>query len=116
MFLLPIDAAGLANVKAYNVLYTLIFKFEEYTKNGARYLKVVSSKITMEPESMTFYFENLFEDKELNDAYSRALTKKSKEIFIMLQYAYGDSYAQAYSDIFNNLLSKVPLTELFEGV
>jgi hypothetical protein len=38
------------------------------------------------------------------------------EIFIMLQYAYGDSYAQAYSDIFNNLLSKVPLTELFEGV
>jgi hypothetical protein len=65
---------------------------------------------------MTFYFENLFEDKELNDAYSRALTKKSKEIFIMLQYAYGDSYARAYSDIFNNLLSKVPLTELFEGL
>ncbi|CAH1383465.1 unnamed protein product [Tenebrio molitor] len=116
MFLLPIDASGLLTTKGYNILYTLIFKFEEYIKDGVRYLRVISSKIAMEPESMTYYLENLFEDKELNDAYSRAVTKRSKEIFGLQQLVYGNSYAQSYNDVFNNLLRKVPLTELFEGV
>jgi hypothetical protein len=65
---------------------------------------------------MTFYLGNLFEDKEFNDAYSRAVTKRSKEIFGLQQVVYGDSCAQSYNDVFNNLLRKVPLTELFEGV
>ncbi|XP_068901361.1 uncharacterized protein [Tenebrio molitor] len=44
MFLLPIDASGLVTAKGYNILYTSIFNFEEYTKGGRRYLRVTAAK------------------------------------------------------------------------
>jgi hypothetical protein len=87
MFVLPIDSSGPAlvtarkyfftNLKKYtsevileNVTYTLIFTFEEYTRDNENYLLVVDTQLKMAPRAMSRRYDNLFKDKALNDAFS----------------------------------------------
>ncbi|CAH1379873.1 unnamed protein product [Tenebrio molitor] len=116
MFLLPIDTSGLATVLSHNVTYTIAFTFEEYTKDGKTHLHVIHHNLLVEPQELIMNFENLFEDKELNDGFNRAMTRKWKPIFNDFVAIYVANYGHAYAAIFNNFLSKVPLEELFDGV
>ncbi|CAH1379872.1 unnamed protein product [Tenebrio molitor] len=70
MFVLPIDSSGPALVTAQNVTYTLIFTFEEYTRDNENYLLVVDTQLKMAPRAMSRRYDNLFKDKALNDAFS----------------------------------------------
>jgi hypothetical protein len=99
-----------------NPIYTVKFTLEEYLKDDKKYLRVVDSKMTVKPEPMTFYFENLFKNKVLNDAFNQEMTESWKVVLANLSAGYIDSYAKAYGDVFNNFLEVVPLVDLFEGV
>jgi hypothetical protein len=103
-------------VFADNVTYTITFTFEEYTKDGKTHLHVIHNHLVMQPQDVIFNFENLFQDKELNDGFNRAMSRKWKQILSDIGPLYLANYGQAYAAIFNNLLSKVPLEELFDGV
>ncbi|KAJ3621577.1 hypothetical protein MTP99_003694 [Tenebrio molitor] len=116
MFLLPIDTSGPATILSHNVTYTITFTFEEYTKDGKTHLHVIDDNLVMQPQELIFNFENLLEDKELNDGFNRAMNRKWKPIFNDLAPIYVANYGHAYAAIFNNFLSKVPLMELFDGV
>jgi hypothetical protein len=61
-------------------------------------------------------FENLFEDEDLNDGFSRAMSHKWREILEELLSIYGDYYGKVYGEVLDNFLSKVPLDELFDGL
>ncbi|KAJ3617212.1 hypothetical protein MTP99_007456 [Tenebrio molitor] len=116
MFILPFDSAGHGTGTLKNPIYTVKFTLEEYLKDDKKYLRVVDSKMTVKPESMTFYFENLFKNKVLNDAFNQEMTESWKVVLANLSAGYIDSYAKAYGDVFNNFLEVVPLVDLFEGV
>jgi hypothetical protein len=132
MFVLPFDSAGHGTVtlskilpqKFYffklsiseNPIYTIKFTLEEYVKDNKKYLRVVDSNMTLKPESMTMYFENLFKNKVLNDAFNREMSESWKVILANFSAGYMDSYAKVYGDVFNNFLEVVPLVDLFEGV
>jgi hypothetical protein len=98
------------------VTYTITFTFEEYTKDGKTHLHVIDHNLVMQPQELIFNFENLLEDKELNDGFNRAMNRKWKPIFNDLAPIYVANYGHAYAAIFNNFLSKVPLEKLFDGV
>jgi hypothetical protein len=70
----------------------------------------------IKPESMTFYYENLFKDKALNDEFNKEMSGSWKEILANFAAGYMDSYAKGYGDVFNHFLEVVPLVDLFEGV
>ncbi|KAJ3617211.1 hypothetical protein MTP99_007455 [Tenebrio molitor] len=116
MFVLPFDSAGHGTVTLKNPIYTIKFTLEEYVKDNKKYLRVVDSNMTLKPESMTMYFENLFKNKVLNDAFNREMSESWKVIFANFSAGYMDSYAKVYGDVFNNFLEVVPLVDLFEGV
>jgi hypothetical protein len=98
------------------VTYTITFTSEEYTKDGKTHLHVIDHNLVMQPQELIFNFENLFEDKELNDGFNRAMTRKWKKIFNDLASLYVVNYGHAYAAIFNKFLSKLPLEELFDWV
>ncbi|CAH1383474.1 unnamed protein product [Tenebrio molitor] len=81
MFLLAFDSAGAGTATLKNVSYIVKFTLEEYLKDNKKYLRVVGSHLEMKPESITFYYENLFKDKALNDAFNREMSESWKEIF-----------------------------------
>jgi hypothetical protein len=133
MFVLPIDSSGPAlvtarkyfftNLKKYtsevileNVTYTLIFTFEEYTRDNQNYLLVVDTQLKMAPRAMSGRYDNLFKDKALNDAFCREISSDWKKPFGQFSSIYFDSYAQGYGNVFNRFLEKVPLTKLFDGI
>jgi hypothetical protein len=67
-------------------------------------------------DSISLNYENLFEDKVLNDAFNRELSKNWKLILANFDAIYMDSYAKVYGDVFNNFLQVVPLMDLFAGI
>jgi hypothetical protein len=97
------------------VTYTLNFTFEEYSKDNQDYLLVIDSKMVMDPRSIKFYFGNFFKDKILDDAFSHELTANWEKVLVYFMPIFSDSYAQAYGNLFNRFLEKVPLAELFDG-
>jgi hypothetical protein len=99
-----------------NVIYIVKFTLEEYLKDNKKYLRVVGSHLEMKPVSITFYYENLFKDKALNDAFNREMSESWKEIFDKFSPPYQDTFGKGYAHIFNNFLKVVPLEDLFDGV
>ncbi|XP_068901954.1 circadian clock-controlled protein daywake-like [Tenebrio molitor] len=116
MFLLPIDTSGHATVILHNVTYDVTYMFGEHTKDNKKYFQVIDFNFEMKPQDVTLLFQNLLKDKELNDAFSRAMSKDWKQVFGGIGYLYAQTYGKTYSVIFNNFLSKVPITEIFNGV
>ncbi|CAH1379861.1 hypothetical protein MTP99_003687 [Tenebrio molitor] len=116
MFLLPIDTSGAGSGTAYNVTYVYTFTFGEYTREDQRYFQVIDTHLVMQPQDMVFHFDNLLEDKELNDGFSRLLSKNWKIVFEEIIQLYVEIYGRMYSDVFNRFLRKVPVTEIFDGL
>ncbi|KAJ3621585.1 hypothetical protein MTP99_003701 [Tenebrio molitor] len=116
MFLLPIDTSGAGSGTAYNVTYIYTFTFGEYTREDERYFQVIDTHLVMQPQDMVFHFDNLLEDKELNDGFSRLLSKNWKIVFEEINQLYVQFYGRMYSDVFNRFLRKVPITEIFDGL
>jgi hypothetical protein len=99
-----------------NVTYLVTFTFQDYTKNDKTHWRVINTNLMMQPQEVVALFENLFEDKDLNDGFSRAMSHKWREILEEFLSIYGDYYGKVYGEVFDNFLSKVPFDELFDGV
>ncbi|KAH0822579.1 hypothetical protein GEV33_000212 [Tenebrio molitor] len=58
------------------------FDFEEYEKKGKKYLKVVNSSLSIDPEWITFKFDNLYDgDQVLGDNVNLVMNDNWREIF-----------------------------------
>jgi hypothetical protein len=88
-----------------NVTYVVTFTFQEYTKNDKTHWRVINTNLMMQPQEVVALFENLFEDKDLNDGFSRAMSHKWREILEELLSIYVDYYGKAYGEVFDNFLS-----------
>jgi hypothetical protein len=96
-----------------NVTYVVTFTFQEYTKNDKTHWRVINTNLMMQPQGLVALFENLFEEKDLDDGFSRAISQKWREILEDLVSIYVDYCGKAHGQVFDNFLSKVPLDELF---
>ncbi|CAH1382508.1 hypothetical protein MTP99_006476 [Tenebrio molitor] len=91
------------------------FDFEEYEKKGKKYLKVVNSSLSIDPEWITFKFDNLYDgDQVLGDNVNLVMNDNWREIFADAQPSIEEGFTLVFSYLFNNLLSRVPLSELFD--
>jgi hypothetical protein len=93
----------------------LTFTFEEYEKKGEKHLKIIEGKLKMQPESVHFNFENLFNgDKALGDNINKVMNENWEEVFSDVKSSYEDAFGQIVTGLFNGLLAKVPISELIE--
>nr|XP_015840886.1 PREDICTED: protein takeout-like isoform X3 [Tribolium castaneum] len=95
---------------------TLTFKLGEYEKRRKKHYKVTGSKLVVAPQSVSANFDNIINgDKELSDNINKMFNDNWKGLFEEIGPTYEDACAQVFQGIFNRVLSKVPVDELFGG-
>ncbi|KAJ3650921.1 hypothetical protein Zmor_016996 [Zophobas morio] len=115
ILLLIIKGTGPGSVVMKNLLGYSNLTYEEVRKKGKTYMKFVTSGITMEPESVYFNFENLFDgDKQLGDNINKVLNENWKEVFDDLRSSYSEIVARLFKQFLNILFSKVSIEELLD--
>lgn len=92
----------------------LTFDFEEYKKKEKKHLKVSKKKMILTPERIQFKLDNLFDgDKTLGDNINQVLNDNWSEVYADVKASYEEAFAQIFAAIYNNLLGKVSVGELF---
>ncbi|RZB54431.1 JHBP domain containing protein [Asbolus verrucosus] len=114
ILLMPISGRGPGSFVLDDLKYDISFDFEEYEKKGAKHYKVVSSKLVMEPKRLTIKLENLFDgNAALGANINKVMNENWQEIFADVKASYEEAFAQITASIFNNLLAKVPIADIF---
>ena len=94
---------------------TARFDYNEVPKNGKTYFSFISNKLTLDPEFVSFNFENLFNgDKQLGDNINKVLNENFKEVFADVQPGYEKGLGLVLQQIINNLFSKVSAEEALD--
>ncbi|KAH0821070.1 hypothetical protein GEV33_001721 [Tenebrio molitor] len=82
ILLVPIQGTGPSTILLKNVKVKGVFPYEEFKKKDKTFVKFVSSSLTIDPELVSFNFENLFNgDKKLGDNVNQVLNDNWKEVF-----------------------------------
>ncbi|XP_044262561.1 protein takeout-like isoform X2 [Tribolium madens] len=117
ILIFPIKGKGTGMITVDKPEFILTFNLEEYEKEGEKYLKVINKTLSIKPQKMHFEFSNdLFGgDKEFTNIVKTAMNENWKDIYADVGPSYEEAYGQIFMSIFNNLLSKVPISELFNS-
>ncbi|XP_044260730.1 protein takeout-like isoform X2 [Tribolium madens] len=115
ILVLPFQGHGPGVAIFEKIKYFFDFWLEEYTRGGRKYYRVVRNRLVMEPELIKFKFDNLFNgDKELGDKINQVFNDNSKEVFGDVKSSYEEAFGQIFTNIFNRLLARVSIVDLFE--
>ncbi|XP_068900517.1 uncharacterized protein [Tenebrio molitor] len=116
ILLVPIQGTGPSTIVLKNVKAKGVFPYEEFKKKDKTFVKFVSSSLTIDPELVSFNFENLFNgDKKLGDNVNQVLNDNWKEVFDDVIQDYIEVFNQILISVFNNLFSKVSLEDAFDS-
>ncbi|KAH0815653.1 hypothetical protein GEV33_007138 [Tenebrio molitor] len=115
VLLVPIQGTGPSTIVLKNVKTKGVFPYEEFKKKDKTFVKVISSSLTLDPELVSFNFENLFNgDKKLGDNVNQVLNDNWREIFDDVIQDYIEVFNKILIAVFNNLFSKVSLEDAFD--
>jgi hypothetical protein len=79
---------------------------EEYEKKNKKYYKVVKNTLLIEPQGLHYKLDNLFNgDKALGD--------NGKEVYADVKTSYEEAFGKIFATVSDNLLTRVPVAELF---
>jgi hypothetical protein len=76
---------------------------------------MLSCNVTLNPELISFNFENLFDgNKELGDNTNQVLNDNWKEVFDDVKSGYSEVFSQILIKLYDSFFSKVSLEEAFD--
>ncbi|KAH0812333.1 hypothetical protein GEV33_010458 [Tenebrio molitor] len=115
VLLLAVKGTGPSKVVLKNLKVTALFNYEEKMKKGKTHIKIISSKVNLDPELVSYNFENLFNgDKQLGDNINRVINDNWKEVFDDVKDGYVEVINRILVQLLNNFFSKVSLEEAFD--
>ncbi|KYB27014.1 uncharacterized protein LOC103313373 [Tribolium castaneum] len=116
ILVLPFQGHGPGEAIFENMKYFFEFWLQEYTRDGQKHYKVVQNRLVLEPDLIKFKFDNLFDgDKDLSDKVNQVFNDNSKEVFGDVKPSYESAFGHIFANIFNRLLARVPIVDLFEA-
>ncbi|XP_044260588.1 protein takeout-like [Tribolium madens] len=116
ILLLPIFGDGPGSIILDHIGVDIIFHFEEYEKKNKKYYKIKSTELSMTPNLIKFDLKNLFHgDKALGDNILKVMNENWEEVFRDVKSGYEKAFAQIFTSIFNRLLERISVNELFGG-
>ncbi|XP_063930314.1 protein takeout-like [Zophobas morio] len=114
ILVLPITGRGPGLIILHDYKLGLVFDLKEYEKKGRRYYQVVGHKLDIDPKLIEVKLDNLFDgDKALGDGMNQVMNENWKELFEDVKASYSEAFGSIFASIFNRLLAKVPISELF---
>lgn len=97
-----------------NVKVTHFLKFESIMKKNKTYLNVKNFNITLDPEDVSFNFENLFNGNErLAGPIRQVVSEQAKSIFEDVRPGYEQSLGLIFQAVANRIFTSVPLQYIF---
>jgi hypothetical protein len=77
---------------------------------------VTQKKLLIEPQRLHFKLDNLFNgDKTLGDNINQVMNDNWKEVYGDVKSSYEEAFGKIFASVFDNLLARVPIAELFNG-
>ncbi|RZC39868.1 JHBP domain containing protein, partial [Asbolus verrucosus] len=120
ILLVPIKGTGHGQAMHNDTNFIVTFNLEEYQKDGEIFFKVVESKVTLSIKELKVHFENFVPiNKGVGLGLSipadpnKLINDNWRTIFSEVHSDFEKSYAETFTVILNNLLEKVPISELF---
>ncbi|KAJ3651217.1 hypothetical protein Zmor_017268 [Zophobas morio] len=114
ILVLPKTGRGPGLIILHDYKLGLVFDLKEYEKKGRRYYQVVGHKLDIDPKLIEVKLDNLFDgDKALGDGMNQVMNVNWKELFEDVKASYSEAFGSIFASIFNRLLAKVPINELF---
>ncbi|KAH0821936.1 hypothetical protein GEV33_000855 [Tenebrio molitor] len=114
ILVLPIEGEGPGRINLHKPKFLLNLHLEEYEKKNKKYYKVTQKKLLVEPQMLNFKLDNLFNgDKVLGDNINRVMNDNSKEMYADLRSSYEEAFGKIFVAVFDNLLTRVPIAQLF---
>ncbi|EEZ97638.2 protein takeout [Tribolium castaneum] len=115
ILLLPISGSGPSTVIIKKLKVKADYNFEQVKKKGKTYMHFTTFTVALEPGSVFFNFENLFNgDKKLGDNINKVLNENSKQVFDDVKEGYAQAFGSIVKQILNNLFAKVSIEEAFD--
>ncbi|XP_058976263.1 uncharacterized protein LOC131801522 [Musca domestica] len=113
VLILPIKGEGKANITMHEPKYRIGWTGSPYEKDGATYMRVKNFYIDLYPKSITFNFENLYNNKELSDNMNKFLTKNWSEIYPELAEPLTRGVSFVANQVVDRFFAKYPYEKYF---
>lgn len=92
-----------------------MFKYKSLQKKSKTYLEFISSNLALDPESVTYNFENLFDgNKQLGDNINQVLNENGKEVFNDVKGGYEEFINKILLHLLTNFFGKMSLEEALD--
>ncbi|KAJ3618150.1 hypothetical protein MTP99_006176 [Tenebrio molitor] len=115
VMLMPVKGKGDSTIVLKNLGVAASLNFEEIKKGGKTFMKMVSCRVMMEPEMVSYNFGNLFNgDKQLGDNLNRMLNENWKEVLDDVKKDYNNIFEKILLLLCGNFFSKVSMEEAFD--
>ncbi|KAF5284907.1 hypothetical protein FQA39_LY16862 [Lamprigera yunnana] len=114
ILVVPIVGNGNCTVHLLNGKINFKLLCEMYNKNEKKHVKPKELIISLEPESVHYQFNNLFNgDVKLGEEMNKLLNDNSLEVFNDVKSGYEEMLASVFTKIVKQIFKKVPYDELF---
>ncbi|KAH0815009.1 hypothetical protein GEV33_007782 [Tenebrio molitor] len=114
ILVLPIQGEGPGRMTLIKPRILLTLYLEEYEKKNKKYYKVVKNTLLIEPQGLHYKLDNLFNgDKALGDNINQVLNDNGKEVYADVKTSYEEAFGKIFATVSDNLLTRVPVAELF---
>ncbi|KAJ3617220.1 hypothetical protein MTP99_007462 [Tenebrio molitor] len=114
ILVLPIQGEGPGRITLIKPRILLTLYLEEYEKKNKKYYKVVKNTLLIEPQGLHYKLDNLFNgDKALGDNINQVLNDNGKEVYADVKTSYEEAFGKIFATVSDNLLTRVPVAELF---
>ncbi|KAJ3635306.1 hypothetical protein MTP99_008223 [Tenebrio molitor] len=115
ILLLPVQGEGDSVARLKNVKVELLMKYEEVKKKGKTHMKYVSGKAKIQPGSVFFRFENLFNgDKILGEQINTVINENWKVFYEDMEETFEEVVMQIVINMVNKFFAKVSIEEAFD--
>ncbi|CAH1968647.1 unnamed protein product [Acanthoscelides obtectus] len=114
ILLLPIVGDGQCNITLINTKINHTLTAEEKIKKGKVFWTFKEYTITLEPEMMSYNFDNLFDGEQaLGDNINKVLNENWSEVFADVREGYEKGIGAIFHNLANRVFSIVPLDEIY---
>ncbi|CAH1383478.1 unnamed protein product [Tenebrio molitor] len=114
LLVLPVQGEGPGRINLNKPKFVLTLYLEKYEKKNNKYYTVVKNKLLIDLQRMNFKLDNLFNgDKALGDNLNQVMNDNWKELYIDVKSSYEEAFGKIFASVFDNLLARVPIAQLF---
>ncbi|EFA05096.1 Protein takeout-like Protein [Tribolium castaneum] len=114
--ILPIYGDGNGSIVLDNVKCLHTFYMKQYQKKEKTHFRVTNSTLDVNPQHVTLQFNNLYNgDKFLESNLNVVMNENWREVYQELKPLLEEGFTRVFAALFDSVLRRVPVSDLFEG-